>query len=251
MIKLVTILIFSFVLSACAQITAQPQSSSGRVPEAKDMSLVGYSELQARSAYQPVIHRQGSRFIAYIGHHGGQALNPLTGKVEPNGTSIVDVTDPRNPKYLGHIPGSAAGSGEAGGAQMVRVCDGKTLPKADPAKTYLLRTLGNEAHEVVDVTEPTKPIRVTTVLSGLTTTHKNWWECDTGIAYLVSYKKDEGWRSRGVKIYDLSDPAHPRYIRDYGLVGQEPGSKGEPVPQSLHGPIRLGNRVYFGLRASY
>jgi len=65
----------------------------------------------------------------------------LTGKVEPNGTSIVDVTDPRNPKYLGHIPGSAAGSGEAGGAQMVRVCDGKTLPKADPAKTYLLRTL--------------------------------------------------------------------------------------------------------------
>ena len=250
MIKLVTILIFSFVLSACAQITAQPQSSSGRVPEAKDMSLVGYSDLQARSAYQPVIHRQGSRFIAYIGHHGGQALNPLTGKVEPNGTSIVDVTDPRNPKYLGHIPGSAAGSGEAGGAQMVRVCDGKTLPKADPAKTYLLRTLGNEAHEVVDVTEPTKPIRVTTVLSGLTTTHKNWWECDTGIAYLVSYKKDEGWRSRGVKIYDLSDPAHPRYIRDYGLVGQEPGSKGEPVPQSLHGPIRLGNRVYFGYGSS-
>ncbi len=250
MIKLVTILIFSFVLSACAQITAQPQSSSGRVPEAKDMSLVGYSDLQARSAYQPVIHRQGSRFIAYIGHHGGQALNPLTGKVEPNGTSIVDVTDPRNPKYLSHIPGSAAGSGEAGGAQMVRVCDGKTLPKADPAKTYLLRTLGNEAHEVVDVTEPTKPIRVTTVLSGLTTTHKNWWECDTGIAYLVSYKKDEGWRSRGVKIYDLSDPAHPRYIRDYGLVGQEPGSKGEPVPQSLHGPIRLGNRVYFGYGSS-
>lgn len=250
MIKLVTIPIFSFMLSACAQITAQPQSSSGRVPEAKDMSLVGYSDLQARSAYQPVIHRQGSRFIAYIGHHGGQALNPLTGKVEPNGTSIVDVTDPRNPKYLGHIPGSAGGSGEAGGAQMVRVCDGKTLPKADPAKTYLLRTLGNEAHEVVDVTEPTKPIRVTTVLSGLTTTHKNWWECDTGIAYLVSYKKDEGWRSRGVKIYDLSDPAHPRYIRDYGLVGQEPGSKGEPVPQSLHGPIRLGNRVYFGYGSS-
>jgi len=91
---------------------------------------------------------------------------------------------------------------------------------------------------------------LTKVISGLTTTHKNWWECDTGIAYLVSYRKDEGWRSRGVKIYDLSDPAKPRYIRDFGLVGQEPGSKGEPVPQALHGPIRLGNRVYFGYGSS-
>src|SRR2546430_9809427 len=157
MIKLVTILIFSFVLSACAQITAQPQSSSGRVPEAKDMSLVGYGDLQARSAYQPVIHRQGSRFIAYIGHHGGQALNPLTGKVEPNGTSIVDVTDPRNPKYLGHIPGSAAGSGEAGGAQMVPGCDGKKLPKALPANTPLLPTPGQAARDGVGFNAPTKP----------------------------------------------------------------------------------------------
>ena len=28
--------------------------------------------------------------------------------------------------------------------------------------------------------------RSLTVLSGLKDTHKNWWECDTGIAYLVS-----------------------------------------------------------------
>ena len=39
-------------------------------------------------------------------------------------------------------------------------------------------------------------------------------------------------------------------MRDYGLVGQEPGSKIEPVPQSLHEPIRLGNRVYFGYGSS-
>ena len=29
----------------------------------------------------------------------------MTGKAEPNGTSIVDVTDPAHPKYLRHIPG--------------------------------------------------------------------------------------------------------------------------------------------------
>ena len=59
--------------------------------EMHDMQLVGYNDLQARSAYQPVIHKQGDRWIAYIGHHGGTQPNPLTGKAETNGTSIVDV----------------------------------------------------------------------------------------------------------------------------------------------------------------
>jgi hypothetical protein len=45
----------------------------GDPPEAKNMRLVGYSDLHGRSAYQPTIHQQGSRYIAYIGHHGGTA----------------------------------------------------------------------------------------------------------------------------------------------------------------------------------
>ena len=107
--------------------------------ETHDMQLVGFNDLQARSAYQPVIHKQGNRWIAYIGHHGGSQLNPLTGKQESNGTSILDVTNPKRPKYLVHIPGEP-GQAEAGGAQMVRVCDGRELPHADASKVYLLRT---------------------------------------------------------------------------------------------------------------
>src|SRR5215471_16061046 len=203
----ILLLFLSLIFLGCSQV-GMPRGV-GVPAEANNMTLVGFNDLQARSAYQPVIHHQGDRFIAYVGHHGGTALNPLTDRVEPNGTSVVDVTDPRNPKYLAHVPGSAAGTGEAGGAQMVRVCDGKDLPKGDPTKTYLLRTFGNQGHEILDVSDPAKPMLLTKVISGLTTTHKNWWECDTGIAYLVSYRKDEGWRSRGVKIYDLSDPAKP------------------------------------------
>src|SRR5262249_8483167 len=214
--------------------------------EMRDMQLVGFNDLQARSAYQPLIHKQGDRWLAYIGHHGGSQLNPLTGKQESNGTSVLDVTDPRRPKYLVHIPGET-GQGEAGGAQMVRVCDGRELPHADKSKVYLLRTFGNSGHEVWDVTEPARPERLTVVVSGLRQTHKNWWECDTGIAYLVS--GDPAWRTtRMTKIYDLSDPAHPVFIRDFGLPGQQPGSTG-PIPTDLHGPISLGpkaNRVYFG-----
>jgi hypothetical protein len=207
------------------------------------MRMVGHDPLQARSAYQPTIHRQGGRFIAYVGHHGGTAMNPLTGREEPNGTSILDVTDPGAPRYLHHIPG-ATGAAEGGGAQMARVCD-------RGGRTYLLRTLGNEAHEVWDVTDPTRPALVATPVRGLGATHKNWWECDTGIAYLVSDGRPSGWRTtRMTKVFDLSDPARPRFIRDFGLPGQEPGSTGEPVPDGVHGPIARGNRVYFAYGTS-
>jgi len=81
------------------------------------MELVGYSDLQGRSAYQPLVRKQGSRWIAYIGHHGDHLLNPLSGRQEDSGTSILDVTDPKQPKYLSHIPGEP-GKAEAGGAQM-------------------------------------------------------------------------------------------------------------------------------------
>jgi hypothetical protein len=219
-------------------------------PEALNMRLVGYSDLQARSAYQPTIHHQGDRWIAYIGHHGGtdeipNPRNALTGKEEPNGTSIVDVTDPAHPKYLKHIPGQP-GTYESGGAQMARVCDGSALPKGDKNAVYLLRAVGQAAHEIWNVADPANPVLVTR-LAGLEDTHKSWWECETGIAYLVSGVP--GWRVRRMtQIYDLSDPAHPVHIRDFGLAGQEPGASGA-VPTELHGPISTGpqgNRVYFG-----
>src|SRR5215813_15528452 len=103
--RLAIAILLAFVVAEAAQQKA----------EKNNMELVGYNDLQARSAYQPTIHKQGDHWIAYIGHHGGSQVNPLTGKPESNGTSILDVTDPRRPKYLMHIPGEP-GQGEAGGA---------------------------------------------------------------------------------------------------------------------------------------
>jgi hypothetical protein len=235
---------FSSLVSLVLMLVAS-SSSSAFAAEQRDMRLVGMNDLQGRAAYQPLVHRTGNTWIAYVGHHGGSKLNPLTGNVEPNGTSLLDVTDPRNPKYLAHIPGEP-GAAEAGGAQMVRVCDGKDLPRAPKDKTYLLRTFGNSAQQVWDVTNPSKPVFVVTIIDGLKGTHKNWWECDTGIAYLVVDGRPSGWRTnRMTKIYDLSDPAHPRFIRDFGLPGQEPGSTMNPAPEGVHGPIVLRDRVYF------
>ena len=82
-------------------------------------------------------------------------------------------------------------------------------------------------------------------------THKSWWECDTGIAYLVGRAASDGWAGGNhLKIYDLSDPAKPVYIRDFGIVGAQPGAKsfiGLKAGLGIHGPISAGperNRVY-------
>jgi len=50
------------------------------------------------------------------------------------------------------------------------------------------------------------------------------------------------------QVYDLSDPARPVFIRNFGLPGQQPDATG-PIPEELHGAISTGpagNRVYFG-----
>jgi hypothetical protein len=233
-------------LTAALAILIAASAAAQHATQQSNMELAGYSDLQARSAYQPVIQKQGDRWIAYIGHHAGVQPNPLTGRQEQNGTSIVDVTDPARPRYLAHIPGAVAQGAGGGGAQMVRVCSGSELPRANKNKFYMLRSFGESAHEMWDVTDPAKPSRLNVIVAGLRDTHKSWWECDTGIAYLVGGVV--GWRTtRMAMIYDLSDPASPKFIRNFGLPGQQPGARG-PTPESLHGPVSTGpkgNRVYF------
>ena len=217
--------------------------------EARNVRLVGFHDLAARSAYQPTIKRQGERWIAYIGSHGGRSINPLNGQLEENGTSILDVTDPRAPKLLFHIPGERGREvpgRETGGAQMTRVCHGTELPKGDRAKTYLLRTFGDSRQEVWDVTTPERP-SLLAQFGKFTSTHKNEWECSTGIAYIPG-SHDAYRASRVTHVYDLSDPAKPVFIRAFGLPDQLKTAKGYQ-PGQIHGPISAlpdKDRVYFG-----
>ena len=91
------------------------------------------------------------QWYTYVGHHAGEAMNSLTGEIEPNGTSIVRVTDPTRPRLVKHIPATGPGQNQA---QMVRICNGEDLPDGDPDKVYLLRSNGNVSHEIWDVTRP-------------------------------------------------------------------------------------------------
>src|SRR2546425_1652473 len=122
LLRRLSLIVLSLALVSLGAGPASSQAPTrGHGAEAHDMELVGHDDLQGRSAYQPTIHQQRGRVIAYVGHHGGRARNPLTRAEEDNGTSLVGVTDPTRPRYLAHIP-RLPGRPEPGGAPMAPAC---------------------------------------------------------------------------------------------------------------------------------
>jgi hypothetical protein len=228
--------------------------------EQKDMKRVGHTDLQGRAAYHPdFIKYPDGRVIAFVGTHSSALApggtpdsnhpkrNPLKAgsPVEANGTMIIDITDPKNPVEKFHIPGPVA----AGGAQTQsnRMCLGRDLPAGGASNSvYLLRNVQGggitiSGYEVWDVTNVSAPTLVGS-LRGLRNTHKPWWECTTGIAYLpgsrdVATSTGQRWRQgQSMMIVDWKDPANPIYLRTHGLPGGQPSGTG-PTPTSLHGAI--------------
>ena len=150
---------------------------------------------------------------------------------------------------------------------------------------FLLRQNGNGTgtQEIWDVTNPTAPVFIADLLAnnytysgatgtptdftaaplplGMQSTHKNWWECDTGMAYIVAGKTADNFGTQQhMYVYNLRDPTHPVFIRQYAIAGgQQPASMNTGnctnapsstcfegttnPPGSLHGPISAGNLV--------
>jgi len=270
-----------FVTDAVAKDRDDRAPAISQSGEQRNMRRVGHVDLQGRPSYQPnVIVFPDGRTIAFVGTHGGSKPNTLKpgNPVEQNGTMIVDVTDPARPVEKAHIPVPVAG----GQAQMARMCLGSVLPGGVRGHMYLLRNIQGSAaqrsgYEIWDVTDVSNPAPVAALL-GLRNTHKDWWECSTGIAYMPGSRDvpaPNRWRTgQAMVIFDWSGPpaaslgatvapvvaGYPKYIRTFGLQGSQPDGKGA-APNSLHGAIStfehpqaaqfltrspdvIGNRIY-------
>ena len=212
-----------------------------------NMKVVGFADdLGCTQSDQVWIENQEGREILYAGSGAGTALNPRTGVVEQCGVAIYDVTRPQNPRFLANIPGDTAG----GNAPHTFVCGGDTLPHGRKGHFYLITHRGPTAaalgrHEVWDVTKPSAPKLLSTIDSHLSEYHRTWWECDTGIAYIVAGAASDKWNQKQhLKIFDLSDPAHPTYIRDFGLLGGQPSANVAHAQSCINNP---GPNCYEGV----
>jgi hypothetical protein len=205
-----------------------------------NMQVVGYAtDLGCSQSDQEWVEDQNGREIAYLGSGAGTDTNPLTLQVEQCGVAIYDVTDPANPVFLSDIPGDPAG----GNAPHTFVCSGDTLPNGVKGDYYLLTHRGNTSKnngrdEIWNVTNPSKPKLLTTIVTGLNQYHKSWWECDTGIAYLIGDEASNSWQGDEWHdlIYDLSDPTKPVFIRQFGLVGAQPSATPKTAQSCIDAP---------------
>jgi hypothetical protein len=262
---------------ALALVAASAQAQISQSAERKNMTRLGHTDLQGRASYQPnVIQYPDGRTILFVGMHnnipvlrGGCPTDTAPNTLLPgspcqtNGTMIIDVTDPANPVEKSLIPTPAGGQ-----SQMTRMCLGSVLPGGQAGHVYLLRNVqggASSGYEQFDVTDVSAPVLLK-ALRAIRSTHKDWWECSTGIAYMPGSKDatitpagTPLWRqSQAMLIYDWSNPHNgqpPVYIRTFGLPGGEPTATGG-VPNSLHGAIsafehpRASQRLTRGATAS-
>ena len=194
-------------------------------------------------------------------------MNPITGKMEFNGTSILDITDPANPSYVWHIPNETNRNSRSMSVVYDYKFDGS-------GRDYLIRnsealTAGRDRHrpQVPDLRyhqratptprrsrwSPRLPARRANSCGPgcggtfILRAHKGWWSQETGYFYAAS--GEPGFRNIVVQIFDLKDPKAPKLVgRAWipGLKDGEPGYEG----QYSHHPIvdEPNKRMYVGYR---
>ena len=157
----------------------------------------------------------------------------------PGGTSLYDVSDPRNPRQLARIE-----MPEGWHSHKVRARDGVMIVNHE--------TNGATAGEgfsggltIYDVANPSAPRLITKWETGGAGVHR--YDFDGRYAYVSATA--EGYVGYIVVILDLIDPAHPREVSRWWIPGQwKAGGEVYPwddfVTPKCHHPLRVGDRLY-------
>jgi hypothetical protein len=207
----------------------------------------------------------------YVGHHesfhdGQPLMNPITGKMEFNGTSILEISDPASPKLVWHIPNETNRNSRAVWVVYDYQHDGS-------GRDYLIRnsedlTQGETGtdlkYQIFDITDrDTDPSKISLV-SEITGTppnscgpgcgggfkfraHKGWWSEETGYFYAAS--GEPGFRNVIIQIFDLKNPKQPKLVGRAVLPGLREGEPGYEGQYSHHPIVDEENhRLYVGYR---
>ena len=157
----------------------------------------------------------------------------------PDGTTIVDVSDPRRPRQLARLempPGTHSHKVRA--ANGVMLVNREVVP-ADRPNSDLRGGLG-----IYDVSDPAKPREITFWRCGGAGVHR--FTFDGRYAY-ISPEMD-GYVGNIVMILDLADPARPQEVGRWWMPGQWTAGGETPTwrgrAHRCHHPLRLGNRLY-------
>jgi hypothetical protein len=279
--------LLSACLVACSPAAAPPPGQADadvdpRSDGAENVRLVGHHDLQGRQSLELKTKSNAANGNwAYIGHtpndrNNPQAsddgaaddapiLNPITGKMEWNGTSIVEISDPANPKLVWHIPNDV----RRVNSRSVSVVYDYGFNSSPAGQDYLIRSWDTGTDfkfQIYDITSrDTDPSKISLV-SEITGTppnscgpgcggkfimraHKGFWSQESGLFY--STAGEPGFRQVVMQIWDLKDPKNPRFISRVALPSQRNGASGFQGEYAHHPVVDEPNhRVYVAYRGA-
>ena len=190
--------------------------------QAMNMRPVGYSDLDGRrGGFKMAIKNVNGRWYMYMAH------------LWHDGFSILDVTDPRNPKVLKFVQGP-----ENTWNIQVTLHDNLMITAlqrkppdwgGDPQKPFAEGVL------LWDISDPANPKQLSQWKTGDSGTHRNSYPGGK-YAYLSAAAK--GYRGNILVILDVSDPANPKEAGRWAMPGQRQDEQGRP-PFGFHGPANI------------
>ncbi len=165
------------------------------MPETWNVRSVGHSDLGGSGDGMHVQLKDGYAFVGHMGEAG---------------TSILDVRDPSDPRFVGRIP--AAPNTHAHKVQIqgdVMLTNRELMPRRSPP-----HEAGLAIH---DVSDPRNPRQIAWWPCGGLGVHRmTWW--DGPLAYVTAGHDDV--EKQFLVILDLSDPASPSEIGRWWFAGQ-------------------------------
>jgi hypothetical protein len=165
--------------------------------------------------------------LCYVGH-----MEP------PLGTSILDVTDPANPRVIARIDvplNTHSHKVRAGNGLML--VNNEANPTGAPGHARGLR--------IFDVGRPDAPREIAFYPTHGRGAHR--FDFDGRHVYLST--ELEGYQGNVVMILDLADPQRPREVSRWWLPGQwTAGGETPTLPHRhrVHHPLRFGDHLYVG-----
>ena len=204
------------------------------------MRLVGQTNLNGHGDCMHVNVQDG---FAYVGHMGQSRV----------GTSVVDVSDPRNPRVVAQLetpPGTHSHKVQVVGDVLLVNYERNAAFEPEAASWH-------GGLKVFDISKPAEPHEIAFLkMPGKGVHRMTYWE--PPLAYMSG--SDEGFIDQFLVIVDLSEPTRPCEVGRWWFPGQNTGGGETPtwsptqshggIPgakrYALHHPLIRGDRAYCG-----
>ena len=169
---------------------------------------------------------------AYIGHQHG-----------PDGTTILDISDPRRPKIVSRL----MLSNPMAHSHKVRVLGDLMVVNSEiePGKGNRLE-FPDGGFKLYDIKDKANPKLISFVKTHARGVHR--FDMDGSYAYIST--EMDGFVGNILVIYDIRNPAKPMEVSRWWMPGQNTAAGEPPHPRgrdhSLHHAMRCGNELYAG-----